>query len=125
MIRAVATALPRPAPDPDLDGRRFAMVSSTASAVDPASPTVFDYREADGLVWGEYRGDTVRAGRFVGRRQADRVSIRFVHVVAETGALVDGAAESRIEAHEDRLRLVEEFRTDDGDQVSVCVEMPG
>ncbi|WP_433280680.1 hypothetical protein ACQPZA_12490 [Pseudonocardia xinjiangensis] len=113
----------RSASDLDLDGRRFAMVSSTASEVDPASPTVFDYHERDGMVWGEYEGDTVRIGRFVGTREERRISIRFTHVVDATGEVVGGAAESRIEPHADGLRLVEDFRTADGDQVSVCVEV--
>jgi hypothetical protein len=106
-----------------LDGRRFAMVSSTASEVDASSPTVFDYHERDGMVWGEYEGDTVRIGRFVGTREERRISIRFTHVVAATGAVVSGAAESRVEPHADGLRLVEDFRTADGDQVSVCAEV--
>jgi hypothetical protein len=113
----------RSASDLDLDGRRFAMVSSTASEVDRASPTVFDYHERDGMVWGEYEGDTVRIGRFVGTREERRISIRFTHVVDATGEVVGGAAESRIEPHADGLRLVEDFRTADGDQVSVCVEV--
>lgn len=117
--RGVATDPSRPG----LDGRRFAMVSSTASAVDPSSPTVFDYHESDGMIWGEYAGDTVRIGRFVGSRQGTRVSLRFTHVVAATGDVVGGAAESRIESHADGLRLVEDFRTADGDQVSVCSEV--
>jgi hypothetical protein len=110
----------------DLDGLRFAMVSSTASEVDPSSPTIFDYHERDGMIWGEYEGDTVRIGRFVGTRAGRRISIRFTHVVATTGAVVSGAAESRIEEHEGGLRLVEDFRTADGDQVSVCAQIePG
>ncbi|TWF75276.1 hypothetical protein FHX44_111160 [Pseudonocardia hierapolitana] len=112
--------------DLDLDGLRFAMVSSTASDVDPSSPTIFDYHERDGMIWGEYEGDTVRIGRFVGTRAGRRISIRFTHVVAATGAVVSGTAESRIEQHEDGLRLVEDFRTADGDQVSVCAQIgPG
>jgi hypothetical protein len=65
----------------------------------------------------------VRIGRFVGTREGRRVSIRFTHVVAATGAVVSGAAESRVEAHTEGLRLVEDFRTADGDQVSVCAEV--
>ena len=113
----------RPPAAPDLDGRRFAMVSSTASAVDASSPTVFDYHERDGMIWGEYQGDTVRLGRFVGVRDGERVSLRFTHVVDATGGVASGAAESRIERHADGLHLVEDFRTADGDQVSVCVEV--
>jgi hypothetical protein len=112
--------------DLDLDGLRFAMVSSTASEVDPSSPTIFDYHERDGMIWGEYEGDTVRIGRFVGTRAEGRISIRFTHVVAATGVVVSGAAESRIERHDDGLRLVEDFSTADSDQVSVCVQIsPG
>lgn len=112
--------------DLHLDGLRFAMVSSTASAVDPSSPTVFDYHERDGMVWGEYEGDTVRIGRFVGTRVERVLSIRFTHVVEATGEVVSGAAESRIERHADGLRLVEDFRTAEGDQVSVCAQIdPG
>lgn len=113
----------RSASDLDLDGLRFAMVSSTASEVDLSSPTVFDYHERDGLIWGEYEGDTVRIGRFVGAREERRISIRFTHVVAATGEIVSGAADSRIEQYDDGLRLVEDFRTADGDQVSVCAEI--
>lgn len=120
MIGDVATTDPS---GTDLDGRRFAMVSSTSSAVNPSSPTVFDYHELDGMIWGEYAGDTVRIGRFVGTRQETRVFLRFTHIVAATGDVVGGAAESRIESHEDGLRLVEDFRTADGDQISVCAEL--
>jgi hypothetical protein len=113
-----------PAVTCDLDGRRFAMVSSSASAVDPLSPTMFDYHERDGMLWGEYQGDTVRIGRFVGTRDGERISIRFTHVVDGTGEVVDGAAHSRIERGDGGLRLVEDFRTADGDQVSICAEVP-
>ena len=84
---------------------------------------MFDYHERDGMVWGEYEGDTVRIGRFVGTRGGGRISIRFTHVVDATGEVVDGAAQSRIEPREGGLRLVEDFRTAEGDQVSVCVEV--
>lgn len=114
---------PRSRADLDLDGLRFAMVSSTASRVDPSSPTVFDYHERDGLVWGEYKGDSVRLGRFVGTRAESTLTIRFMHVLSADGEVVGGAAETRIESHADGLRLVEAFRTADGDQVSVCAQV--
>lgn len=121
MIGGVTTT--RPPAALDLDGRRFAMVSSTASTVDRSAPTVFDYHERDGMIWGEYEGDTVRVGRFVGVRTDALISLRFTHVVDATGEVASGAAASRIEQHPDGLRLVEDFRTPDGDQVSVCVEV--
>lgn len=48
-----------------LNGRRFVMISSTASAVDADAPTEFAYEESGGVIWGHYTGDTVIHGRFV------------------------------------------------------------
>jgi hypothetical protein len=107
-----------------LDGRVFDMVSSTASRVDPESPTRFVYHEADGVLWGEYTGDTVATGRFVGTRSGDVVDVRFVHALVAGGEPVTGAASSRIERGPDGvLRLVEDFEVDGVPQLSVCVEV--
>lgn len=107
----------------DLDGRRFAMASSTASRVDPDAPTRFEYHEADGVVWGEYAGDTVVLGRFAGVRDGDRLEVAFVHRTVGGGAPVRGGAVSRIEREDaDRLRLVETFEVDGAPQRSVCIE---
>jgi hypothetical protein len=109
----------------NLNGRKFVMVSSTASAVDPDSPTEFQYWEADEVVWGAYTGDTVTQGRFVGTREGDLVTISYVHAL-KAGGKAAGQSSSRVEKGEDGLlRLVEEF-TFDGDDtphVSVCVEV--
>lgn len=105
---------------PSLEGRSFAMVSSTASTVNQQAPTVFRYHERDGLIWGEYDGDTVRVGRFVGSRDADRITISFGHVVAATGEAVRGEANSVLRCAEDgTLELVETFGAH-GEHVSVC-----
>jgi hypothetical protein len=107
-----------------LDGRVFDMVSSTASRVDPDAPTRFTYHEADGVLWGEYTGDTVTTGRFVGTRSEDLIDVRFVHALLAGGEPVGGAARSRIETAEDgRLRLVEDFAIDGVPHVSVCEEV--
>lgn len=107
-----------------LDGRVFDMVSSTASRVDPDAPTRFRYHEADGVLWGEYTGDTVTTGRFVGTRSDDRIDVRFVHALVAGGAPITGAASSRIEQDDDgRLRLVEDFEVDGEPQVSICAEV--
>jgi hypothetical protein len=112
--------------DVSLDGRVFDMVSSTASRVDPEAPTRFRYHEAAGVVWGEYAGDTVAEGRFVGTREGDRLRVSFVHAPVAGGAVVSGVAESRIEdAGAAGLRLVEDFEADGRPQVSVCAEVPG
>jgi hypothetical protein len=108
-----------------LNGRRFAMVSSTSSSVDPDAPTEFSYEEAGGVIWGSYAGDTVEHGRFVGTRDADRIQLSYVHLL-RTGERATGQSSSRIEAMPDgRLRLVEEFQfAGDGEtHVSVCTEL--
>jgi hypothetical protein len=110
---------------PSLDGREFVMESSTASAVDPASPSRFRYSERDGVVWGGYDGDTVAFGRFVGTRSGDLLDISFAHVLVEGGAVVTGSSRSTVQAPdpEGPVRLVEDFRIGDVDHVSVCVEV--
>jgi hypothetical protein len=109
-----------------LNGREFAMISSTASAVDPDSPTEFRYQEDGGIIWGDYSGDTVIHGRFVGTRDGDTIDITYIHLL-KTGDRAGGRSGSRIESLPDgRLRLVEEFQFD-GDptrHVSVCEELP-
>lgn len=108
----------------NLDGLRFAMVSSTASRVDPDAPTTFTYHQAGSLIWGEYVGDTVTEGRMVGAIDDDLLSISFAHALAATGVVVRGDATSRIERDEAGLiRLVEDFVVDGVDHVSVCVQI--
>ncbi|MGT2425435.1 hypothetical protein [Amnibacterium kyonggiense] len=107
----------------DLDERVFDLVSSTASRVDPGAPTRFRYHEARGVVWGDYAGDTVAEGRFVGTRDGNRLTVSFVHALAADGAVVSGGATSRIEQAEDGLRLVEDFEVGGAPQVSVCAEV--
>ncbi|MEU0572071.1 hypothetical protein ABZ297_42645 [Nonomuraea sp. NPDC005983] len=108
-----------------LNGRKFVMVSSTASVVDQEQPTEFSYWEADGVVWGSYSGDTVTHGRFVGTRDGDQISIAYAHAL-KAGGKAGGQSTSRIETDPDgRLRLVEEFQFegDDTQHVSVCIEV--
>jgi len=107
-----------------LEGRVFDMVSSTASRVDPDSPTRFVYHEADGVIWGEYAGDTVRTGRFVGTRAGARIDVRFVHALLAGGEPVTGEASSRIEEDpRGGLRLVEDFEIDGVPHMSICAEV--
>ncbi|MGN9841943.1 hypothetical protein ACTMTI_27830 [Nonomuraea sp. H19] len=109
----------------NLNGRKFVMVSSTASVVDRDSPTEFLYWEADGVVWGSYSGDTVTHGRFVGTRDGDQVAIAYAHAL-KAGGTAAGQSSSRVETGDDGLlRLVEEFSFDGDDtlHVSVCAEV--
>lgn len=110
---------------PSLDGREFVMESSTASAVNPANPSRFRYFERDGAIWGDYDGDTVTFGRFIGTRTGDVLAVRFVHVMAADGTVVTGSGRSRVEQRGagGRLRLVEDFTIDGVDHVSICVEV--
>lgn len=107
-----------------LDGKAFDMISSTSSAVDADAPTRFLYREADGVLWGDYTGDTVIVGRFVGRREDDELHISFVHRGVD-GSTAQGSAVSRITRDDaGRLVLTERYATPDGEQhVSVCREV--
>ncbi|WP_022892227.1 hypothetical protein [Agromyces subbeticus] len=112
--------------DIDLDQRVFDMVSSTSSVVDADAPTRFVYREADGVIWGEYLGDTVSIGRFCGVRNEARIDISFVHRGPRVGT-VTGSASSVISLADDgALLLTEEYRTPDGAlHTSVCREVLG
>jgi hypothetical protein len=98
------------------------MESSTNSVVDPASPSTFQYFERDGVIWGDYDGDTVTFGRFVGTRAGDQLFVFFAHVMASDGLVVTGTSGSTVEITDDGLRLVERFRVGDVDHVSICVE---
>lgn len=109
---------------PSLDSREFAMVSSTASAVDANSPTRFRYNQRGALVWGEYVGDTARIGRFIGRRDGNTVTMRFGHVNAETGLITRGGATTEVAQDADgALRLLEDFDKDGQQHHSECVEV--
>lgn len=107
-----------------IDGKFFDMISSTASDVADGAPTRFLYREEAGVLWGEYVGDTVAVGRFVGRREDDVLHVSFVHHGID-GSTTQGSATSTMSTDDDgRLLLTEEFATPDGAQhVSVCREV--
>jgi hypothetical protein len=109
---------------PSLDRRRFVMESSTNSAVDPTTPSSFQYFERDGVIWGDYDGDTVTFGRFVGTRVGNQLSVSFAHVMADDGRVITGTSGSVVEATTDGIRLVENFTIDDVEHVSICVEVP-
>jgi hypothetical protein len=107
---------------PSLDGRRFVMESSTNSEVNPASPSRFRYHERHGVIWGDYEGDTVTFGQFVGTRVGNELSVSFAHVLVGDGAVVTGTSGSVVESTDGGVRLVENFRIGDVDHVSICVE---
>ncbi|PRA81138.1 hypothetical protein CQ045_07815 [Microbacterium sp. MYb66] len=100
------------------------MVSSTTSAVDPESPSIFEYFERDGAIWGGYEGDTVTFGKFVGTRAGDTIRVSFVHVLKADGTVVTGDGESELELTDDGgIRLVEHYEMHGLPQLSVCEEI--
>ncbi|MBH0098968.1 hypothetical protein I6E68_07435 [Salinibacterium sp. NSLL150] len=118
----VAAAAAQPVPE-SINDREFILTSSSGSAVSTTSPTRFRYHQDGQMVWGEYYGDTVALGRFVGRRDGDVVSIRFAHRLAASDDVVLGMASSTIRWNADgKLELFEEFEKNGEAQVSICVE---
>ena len=106
----------------DLNGLEFDMVSSTASAVDPTSPTRFVYHQQGELVWGSYTGDTVTEGRVVGQLSGTHLSISFAHELVADRSVVRGDATSRVEEQDGKVALIEEFTKDGVAHESVCLQ---
>lgn len=99
------------------------MVSSTASVVDPEAPTRFFYHQQGQLVWGEYTGDTVTEGRFVGQLSGATLSISFAHELVADRSVVRGEAISRVEEQDGKIALIEEFTKDGAAHESVCLQV--
>ncbi|MBH0054040.1 hypothetical protein I6E74_07640 [Salinibacterium sp. SWN139] len=119
---SVAPAEAQPVPE-SINDREFVLVSSSGSAVSTESPTRFRYHQDGHMIWGQYYGDTVSVGRFVGRRSGNVVSISFAHRLVSGGEVVLGHAESTIQWNaEGTLELYETFDKDGQPQVSICVE---
>lgn len=107
-----------------LNGRSFGMVSSTSSVVDQAAPTVFNYWEDNGLIWGDFDGDTVRQGRLTGLRSGDTFTLRFI-LENKAGGFTQGEAVTKISFDESgKMILTEDFKSADGaPQQSICREL--
>lgn len=107
-----------------LDGVSFEMLSLSTSAVSAAEPTRFHYREVDGVLWGEYTGDTVVVGRFAGVREGDTIRLSYNHRLVN-GNLVYGNAVTIISrVAGEGLRLTEFYASSDGSPaLSLCREV--
>lgn len=100
------------------------MESSTNSAVNTESPSRFRYFERDGVVWGDYEGDTVTFGQFVGTRTRNDLQVSFVHVMSSNGDVVAGTGSNVVETlHNGSVRLIERFWIEGEAHESVCVEV--
>lgn len=116
-------SVPSALPD-SIDGLTFVMVSSTSSVVDATSPTSFRYSQDGELLWGEYLGDTVSTGRFVGRFVEGVITLNFAHRTVASADVVMGTAQSVLERRPDGLLyLVEAFEKDGVPHESVCVQI--
>lgn len=109
---------------PSLDGQRFAAPAATVGG-EVGPETVFEYHEADGVVWAEYSGGDVRRGFLVGIRDGDVIRFRYaqLNVAGETST---GRCVSQIGLTEDgRLRLAETWawESKDGSGTSVVEEV--
>ncbi|MBH0129170.1 hypothetical protein [Salinibacterium sp. NK8237] len=119
---SAAPAEAHPVPE-SINDREFILVSSSGSAVSTQTPTRFRYHQEGLMVWGEYYGDTVSVGRFVGRRTGNVVSISFAHSLVSGGEVVLGHAESTIQWNADgKLELYETFEKDGASHISICIE---
>lgn len=112
---------------PSYDGRRFRSVQNTPNG-EVGGETVFQYHEADGVVWATYAGGGVRQGVLVATvDDVGGLDMRYSHVNA-AGALMTGVCRSTPEALPDgRLRLHERWRWTSGDfseGESVVEEIP-
>jgi hypothetical protein len=91
---------------PSLDGRAFRQ-AEMASEGEASSATVFEYHEADDLVWARYEGGAVRLGFLVGVRDGDSLEFRYSQL-NERGETSSGRCSTTISALPDgRLRLEE------------------
>jgi hypothetical protein len=108
----------------DYDGRRF--VSSAAETAGAGDFPVARYAQRGDLVWAEFAGGRVRAGRLVGVAAPNGVLRLAYCQVLTDGAMVAGECVSTPTVLPDgRLRLEERWRRADGSTgVSVIEELP-
>ena len=99
-------------PPPDYGGRRFRPAGDGAAAA--ASAEGRYYQDGD-VVWAEFAGPAVRAGRLVGTRRPDGALDAAYCFLTAAGETVAGACVSTPELLADgRLRLTEHWRRLDG-----------
>jgi hypothetical protein len=101
------------------DGRRFSPSGSPAS--------VGRYHQDGDLVWAEFDGPTVRAGRLVGTCQPDGVIVASYCYLTPDGEPIAGSCVSTPTVLDDgRIKLAEQWRRLDGSVgVSEIEEVPG
>jgi hypothetical protein len=106
----------------DYDGRRFRPVGDGSDA-----STVGWYHQKDGVVWAEFSGSDVPAGRLVGTCDADGLIDAAYCMVTGVGGTIAGTCRSTPTLLADgRVTLTERWRRMDGSNgVSYLEEIPG
>jgi hypothetical protein len=98
----------------DYDGRRFRSIDAQPGGTAAEKP-VGHYHQAGDLVWAEFSGAAVRAGRLVGSCRPDGVIDAAYCMLTTGGETVAGACESTPTLLPDgRVRLTERWRRLDG-----------
>ncbi|HEX6869652.1 MAG TPA: hypothetical protein VF163_01020 [Micromonosporaceae bacterium] len=98
----------------DYDGRRFAPISPHAGAANPDA-SVGHYHQSGNLIWAEFSGTSVAAGRLVGTCRPDGTIDATYCMVTSLGETVAGACVSTPTLLADgRVRLTEHWRRLDG-----------
>ena len=106
----------------DYDGRRFRSVDHAADEDAP----VGHYHQDGSLVWADFSGAAVRAGRLVGARRPDGTIDAAYCMVTLAGETIAGTCVSTPTVLPDgRVRLAENWRRIDGSSgVSHIEEIP-
>ncbi len=107
-------------------GRRFRPVGDEPAA-DGTATSVGDYHQDGDLVWAEFSGSAVRAGRLLGTCRPDGViDAVYCMVTADGRAIAGGCVSSPTVLADGRVRLVERWRRLDGESgVSEIEEITG
>jgi hypothetical protein len=106
----------------DYDGRRFRSTDHPADAEAP----IGHYHQDGDLVWAEFSGAAVRAGRLVGARRPDGTIDAAYCMVTAGGETIAGTCVSTPTVLPDgRVGLTEDWRRIDGSSgVSYIEEIP-
>jgi hypothetical protein len=102
------------APAVDYGGRRFRPVDNQHYPAGTPTPTGLYYQDGD-LVWAEFAGASIRAGRLVGRCRPDgTIDAAYCWVTASGETMAGSCVSSPTVLADGRVRLTERWRRLDG-----------
>jgi hypothetical protein len=90
-----------------LEGLKFRSVSDVEGG-DVGPSTIFDYHQADDLIWARYEGGAVRLGFLVGKRDGDQLEFRYTQLRTD-GTTATGHCRSTLEEREDGTLVMNEI----------------